>query len=646
MPLRYSLKEKFRRALQKIRLITQTLKTFDSDYMEFGIKTYDDLKNIDLSIVEYKLNSILENETSKKGYSSIRKVCAEELEKSKAKWYILDPNSKIRGIWEFILLFNLLYILYTIPRDFVFSTTDSLVSTIIENWIQVCFILDMFLQSFTYYIEDGIQIYDIKKIRNHYLKTNFTFDFVCAFPLSWIFLAINASSNTSISSAKQVLRLFRILNIPKRLRILFIKFNINPIVVKLLLTFLSLFFYIHLVSCGYWFISTMEYGGLVDCPNETNIQCWNNYCLCDSTQTVPYILNSTYQSWYSQGNPDLWVPTPYSSLYNSATQEIISFYWAITAVTGVGMNITPKTYIEYTYSTAVILIGVIFYAVIIANITNIIQTYNVEDNERAGELDRLHNYLKKNNVPPHYYDSITTHIEEQWKNEDPDLSKDITHLVPSNNMYNLKKMIWKRLVYKCPMLSLVDIYSYYSIVSTLEKRVYITGDFICRRNECGDEMFLSYYGKVDAVAMDDVTVYYSIYPGDHFGEQCLMSSGIVRRECSFRACTNAHVYVLKRAVYNDIILKSPELYYFIKSINESRVKIMKPVAVRNNVQVVSLTKTSAKLDDSTSNKIFRLGTTKYATRDINKELILRPTLVYDDVKEASEMLFGRSNTKN
>ena len=74
MPLRYSLKEKFRRALQKIRLISHTLKTFDSDYMEFGIKTYDDLKNIDLSIVEYKLNSILENETSLKGYSSIIKL--------------------------------------------------------------------------------------------------------------------------------------------------------------------------------------------------------------------------------------------------------------------------------------------------------------------------------------------------------------------------------------------------------------------------------------------------------------------------------------------------------------------------------------------------------------------------------------------
>lgn len=640
MPLRYSIKVKFKRALQKLRLITHTMKTFDTDYMEFGIKTYDDLKNIDLSIVEKKLNSILDNETSRKGYSSIRKVCQEELEKSKAKWYILDANSKPRGIWEFILLINLLYILYTIPRDYVFTNTDSVASIVIENFIQICFIIDIILHCFTSYVNDGVYIYDIQQIRKNYFKGNFAFDFICAFPLSWIFLALQTSSITSISSAKQVLRLFRILNIPKKLTTLVIKFNIHPIVVKLLLTFLSLFFYIHLVSCGYWFISSLEYGGLVSCPDDLfrNIVCWNNYCLCSQSQVTPYILNTTNVNWYSPRNPDQWVPSPYSSLYDSTQQEVLSFFWGITVVTGVGFNITPRSSIEYIYSAVVILMGVIFYAVILANITNIIQTYNVEDIERAADLDRLHNYLKKNNVPPHYYESITAHIEEQWKNEDPELSKDIIQLVPSSNMNNLKKMIWKQLVYKCPILSLVDIYSYYSIVSSLEKRIYITGDFICRRNECGDEMFLLYYGKVDAVAMDDVTVFYSIYPGDHFGEKCLLSSGIVRRECSFRASTNVHAYVIKRGIYNNIILKSPELYYFIKSMNETRTKTMTPVATRNNLQVVTRTNTSARIEDSTSSKIFRLGTSRYPTK-AHKDLIMRPTVIYE---EPEEMLFGKT----
>ena len=153
--------------------MNQTLKSFDTDYMEFGIKTYEDLKNIDLSIVEKRLNLILENETSKRGYSSLRKVGAEEFTRSKAKWFILNPNTKIRGIWEFILLVNLLYILYTIPRDAVFLNTDGIQSTIIENWIQICFMFDLIFLFFTSYVEDGIPIYDIKKIRDHYLKTNF-----------------------------------------------------------------------------------------------------------------------------------------------------------------------------------------------------------------------------------------------------------------------------------------------------------------------------------------------------------------------------------------------------------------------------------------------------------------------------------------
>jgi CRP-like cAMP-binding protein len=368
----------------------------------------------------------------------------------------------------------------------------------------------------------------------------------------------------------------------------------------------------------------------------------------------PYIINTTDLTWYSEGNPDTWVPSPYSSLYDIGHQEVLSFYWGITVLTSVGVNITPRSFNEYIYSAIVILIGVIFYAIIIANITNIIQTYNVEDIEQAAELDRLHHYLKKNKVPPYYYDFITTYIEEQWKNEDPELSKDILRLVPKHNINNLKKLIWKRLLYKCPILSLVDINSYFSIVSRLEKRIYITGDFICRRNECGDEMYLLYYGKVDSVAMDDISVYYSIYPGDHFGEQCLLSSGIVRRECSFRASTNVHVYVLRRSVYNETILKSPELYYFIRSINETRASLMKPVTVRKNLQITTRTTTNAKVDDSTSNKIFRLGAnTPSLKKGPNRDLIMRPTVVYEEEESdlmrtkmpteeriADDMLFG------
>lgn len=192
-------------------------------------------------------------------------------------------------------------------------------------------------------------------------------------------------------------------------------------------------------------------------------------------------------------------------------------------------------------------------------------------------------------------------------------------------------MLWKRLMYKCPILSLVDIHSYFSIVSCLEKRIYITGDYICNRNETGDEMFLLYYGKVDAVAIDDITVYYTIYPGDHFGEMCLLSSGIVRRECSFRACTNVHVYVLKRVVYNDIILKSPELYYFIKSIHEERVKRIHSNTIKKNVAVVTQTNTNSKIEDSTSNKIFRLGIkNRFLKVEPNKDMVLRQTVVYDE----------------
>jgi hypothetical protein len=72
---------------------------------------------------------------------------------------------------------------------------------------------------------------------------------------------------------------------------------------------------------------------------------------------------------------------------------------------------------------------------------------------------------------------------------------------------------------------------------------------------------------------------------------------------------------------------------------------MKPVAVRKNIQISTRTITAAKVEDSTSSKIFRLGTSTSSLKNgANRELIMRPTVVYEEEDE-SDLLRAKMTTE-
>lgn len=605
MPLRKLIREKIKVALRKIILINKTIKSFHEDY-EFKIKTYDELRKLDISNLDAEFDKILERSIAAANYSRQRKIGHEEFTKSKPKWYILNPNTRTRGVWECILLINLLYILFTMPKEYVFPydpSIEDITYKSIQIWIEVVFIVDVFLHFFTSFIQDGIEVIDLPRIRLHYLKTDFLFDVICAFPLDWIFLAIGMTNSSNIGSAKQIVRLIRIINIPRKLTALFIKFNIDPLTVKSMLTSLTLFYAIHLVGCGYWYITTLEYNGFSPC-GQVKKQCWVNYCVCDMNQQTPYILNSTDLTWYTPLAPDLWVPTPYSSLYTTEHQYISSFFWAVSAITSVGVNIVPKSMNEYIYSSIVIILGVVFYGIIIANITTIMSSFNIEETEKIAELDRLRNYLRKNKVHPAYYEFLVNYIQETWENDDPSENSIVAKLVPAGFSELLKKLVWKNIIHHYPLLKLIDIHSYYYLISNLKRKIFLEGDMISRKNQIADDLYLVYSGKVDAVANDDETVFYTIYPGEHFGEGCLLQQGIIRREVSFRAVTTVNVHIVSRVCYNNIITQCPELYLFILELFKQRMEKVNVYDTRGHIAIRTITNTQVPV----RKKIFQLRT--------------------------------------
>lgn len=207
------------------------------------------------------------------------------------------------------------------------------------------------------------------------------------------------------------------------------------------MSLVSLIFVIHYVACGYWWVSVREYGGISNCP-DSNTRCWTNLCVCSPDALVPqdaYIFNNTDTTWYSQSNPDLWVPSPF--LFQTTSEYTPSFYWGITAITSVGLNIVPRSKQEYIYSSTVILIGVIFYALLISNISNVINSRDLIEIERVHFLDKIQTFMRKNEVPTYFYNTVCDYYRNKWKNDDPGQNEELFSQLPLPLKKNLRKSL-------------------------------------------------------------------------------------------------------------------------------------------------------------------------------------------------------------
>lgn len=118
-------------------------------------------------------------------------------------------------------------------------------------------------------------------------------------------------------------------------------------------------------------------------------------------------------------------------------------------------------------------------------------------------------------------------------------------------------------------------------------------------------MFFVSRGKVDAVSFDDITVFYTIYPGEFFGETCLLNQGLVKRECTFRAVNYVDVYMLQRNTFNNIILSSPEFVGAIQFEYNSRKRFVRRESIVVNSNLTNTT-SAVKFGQHNKNKIYEM----------------------------------------
>lgn len=234
----------------------------------------------------------------------------------------------------------------------------------------------------------------------------------------------------------------------------------------------------------------------------------------------------------------------------------MAIYWTITTLTTVGYgDITPTTNVARIYTMAIMLVGAATYGIIIANFSRLIMLADKYKEERKEKMANLHQFMKYYNIPmslqrqvySFYNHLLTKNISE----EDSLIVKDLPQALQNElQIYQKIKLIKNVHIFKdctTPCLKM--------IAQKLEQTFHSPNEYIIKKGDVGNEMFIIGHGEVEVSAGEKVLA--SLKAGQFFGEIALLEDTI--RNADVKSCAYCDLYTFRKDDFIEVTEKYPDL---------------------------------------------------------------------------------------
>lgn len=251
---------------------------------------------------------------------------------------------------------------------------------------------------------------------------------------------------------------------------------------------------------------------------------------------------------------------PYS-FYN------ISLYWTVTTLTTVGYgDITPQTNLARLYTMGVMLIGVASYGIIIGNFSRMIMLKDRYEEERKEKMNALHKYMRFYNIPMSLQRQVFSFYNHLLNQNISDQDHQVVNELPQAlqnelNIYMKIKLIREvHIFHDCstPCLKM--------IAQKLEQTYHSPNEYIIKKGDRGDEMFILGHGEVEVTMGEKVVT--TLKAGQFFGEIALLEDTIRTADVKTRAYCD--LYTFKKSDFLEVISKYPDLGDKFKAIYSKR----------------------------------------------------------------------------
>uniref|UniRef100_A0A1A8FAU3 Cyclic nucleotide gated channel beta 1 n=1 Tax=Nothobranchius korthausae TaxID=1143690 RepID=A0A1A8FAU3_9TELE len=424
----------------------------------------------------------------------------------------IDPFTNLMYVlWMFLVSLAWNWNVWFIPVRWAFpyQTPDNLYYWLLIDYLcDLIYILDISVfQPRLQFVQGGDIVCDKKQMRKNYMKTNrFKFDVASLVPLELFYF------KTGINP---LLRLPRLLKINS-----FFEFNerLEAILTKA---------YIYRV------IRTTSY--LLYC-----LHC--NACLYHWTSA--YIgLGSTQWVYNGEGN-----------------SYIRCYYFAVKTLITIGGLPHPTTLSEIIFQLINYFVGVFAFSIMIGQMRDVVGAATAGQTYYRTCMDNTIRYMTSYRIPRDVQYRVKTWYNYTWQSQGMLDEQELLTQLPDKMRLDIAVDVNYSIVSKVPLFQGCDRQMIFDMLKSLHSVVYLPGDYVCKKDEVGREMYIIKAGEVQVVGgPDDRTVFATLRAGSVFGEISLLAvGGVNRRTANVIAHGFANLFILDKKDLNEILVHYPE----------------------------------------------------------------------------------------
>ncbi len=416
----------------------------------------------------------------------------EGIDKIAMRQYIVLPTNPWRSAWDWVLILLVIYSSLSVPMEICFRYDAPLGVQIIDWFVDIFFIFDLFLNFRTaYYNYDGTFEIDPINIRLHYIRTWFAIDLVASIPIERMAGGRQGSSAIALAKMPRLLRLSRLL---KKLD----KFTSARAmrVVSVLIFFLM---FTHFVGCFWWLIgvSQGEHG-------------WQF-----QPDVVPLLLQDV--SWEGEArlqvvpvhgeHPDTpdWLPGYYnhSALLEVYEEKvgvgkayITSLYWALTMVMK-SPWLPPQSTGEQAFASMIVVFGAIVFAAFLGHVTTMIQSYEKSNALYRDQMTNMHNFFEARVIERPTQKALLTYTDAYFKARVEGIpERQIIDSLPAHLRPPVLMELYQPLLESCTFLQDCSYSGCGDFLQRLDPEVCLKGDCLLRAGTTSDYMYIMMSGEL------------------------------------------------------------------------------------------------------------------------------------------------------
>uniref|UniRef100_A0A6G1SB89 Cyclic nucleotide-gated cation channel alpha-3 n=1 Tax=Aceria tosichella TaxID=561515 RepID=A0A6G1SB89_9ACAR len=442
----------------------------------------------------------------------------------------INPSGTVCYWWSAVVSLAFLYNFWAASYRFAFREIDS--STVIV-WMssdlvaEMIYWADILMNRRTGYLEDGVLQRDPKKIRAHYHDSNLLYlDFFCVLPFDILYLSFGYQS---IFRCNRLVKIYKFWSFVDRTE----RHTNYPNVFRTVTLVHNILVIFHWNACIFHTISTYK---IIDIEGLYKID--ENHCK------------------------------------DTSCQYLHAFYWSTLAI--IGDLPRPKTKGEYIYVIVELIFGLILFAWVLGHVANIVTNVSAARKEFQARLDAVKTFMRTRRVSDELQTKVIRWFDYLWSSQKSTDEERSVACLPDRLKAEIAIHVNLDTLKRVDIFRATEVGFLRDLVLRLKPVLFSPGDYVCRKDEAGHEMYIVSRGILEVVTNDGQTVVATFTAGSYFGEIAVLNVGSAgnKRTASVRSVGYSDLFCLSKQDLWDVLKDYPQAEARIRSVAEERLSAL------------------------------------------------------------------------